>query len=1028
MPTESINKIRIKKKNGEIADFDDTKIVNSIKYALKKAGLKDNPVSDEIKEEVLARLEQIKKFKGEISTDDVKDEVEILLIENNLTQVAQQYIKFRRDKKLEGRRSDEVPNLTGRGLIFSRKFTEAGAHPFNKIEWEKRNAQIMNDKGEVVFEQRDVEVPKSWSQSATNIVVSKYFWGQVGNPERETSVKQLVSRVAKTISNWGRAQGYFKTAESADTFEDELTYILANQVAAFNSPVWFNVGTAEQPQSSACFINSIQDDMRSILSLAVTEGMLFKYGSGTGTNLSVLRSSKEPLSGSSGRASGPVSFMKGFDAFSGVIKSGGRTRRAAKMVILNIDHPDIEEFINCKSKEEKKAHHLVAAGYDSSIDGEAYSSIFFQNANNSVRVTDDFMKQVEKGGEWQTHYITTGQVADTYQARDLFRQIADNAWLCGDPGLQFDTTINRWHTCPNSGRINASNPCVEFMFLDNSACNLSSINLLKFLGKDNQFDIEGFKYTVDIMITAQEIIVDNSSYPTPAIEKNSHDFRPLGLGYTNLGAFLMSLGMAYDSEEGRNLAATVTSLMTGEAYFQSARLAKELGPFKYFSKNREPFLRVIGMHQDYMGRLRREGVPDALNQEAIRVWDHAYETGSKYGFRNAQTTLLAPTGTISFLMDCDTTGIEPDIALVKYKWLVGGGMMKLINQSVPRALEILGYSPSEKEEILKFLDKNDTIEGAPHFKEEHLPIFDCAFKPANGERSILHMAHLKMTASVQPFLSGAISKTVNMSNEAAAEEIEEVYLSAWRMGIKAVSIYRDGCKKTQPLTVTAKNGAGREEGSGPPQRARRVRMPDERNSITHKFTISGHEGYINVGLYEDGSPGEIFVRMSKQGSVISGLMDAFATSVSIALQYGVPLDVLVNKFVHSRFEPSGFTNNPNIRIAKSIVDYIFRWLALKFLPEEELTQVGVNQTNGKTDDFEQKLPLVQKPEAKKELKTKGLKPQLGQAPALRSEQANTRVIFDVQADAPPCDNCGAIMVRNATCYKCLNCGNTSGCS
>ncbi|MBU1036776.1 vitamin B12-dependent ribonucleotide reductase [Patescibacteria group bacterium] len=917
------------------------------------------------------------------------------------------------------------------GLEVKRHFTKEGMHPYEEVNWEFREASITNDKGEVVFSQKEVQIPSSWSQTATNIAVSHYFRGRLGTKERETSVKQMVDRVAKTITSWGKEQNYFKTEEDADIYEKELTYLLINQYAAFNSPVWYNVGLSEHPQCSACFINSVQDDMRSILNLTATEGMLFKYGSGTGTNLSVLRSSKEYLSDSSGKASGPVSFMKGFDAFAGVIKSGGKTRRAAKMVILNIDHPDIKEFINCKALEEKKAWALIEMGYDGTLNGEAYASVFFQNANNSVRVTDGFMQAVENDGQWKTRYVKTKEAADTYRARDLMKQITEAAWICGDPGLQFDTIINEWHTCINSGRINASNPCSEFMFLDDSSCNLASLNLMKFRNKDNGFNIESFKKAVEIIIIAQEIIVDNASYPTPAITQTSYDFRPLGLGYANLGALLMSLGLGYDGDEGRNYAAAITSLMTGQAYLQSAKTAAFKGPFKYFELNKEPMLKVIGMHQVAANKIDNRGVAASLLQAGKEVWDKALVFGKQAGFRNAQVSLLAPTGTIGFLMDCDTTGVEPDIALVKYKWLVGGGMMKIVNSVVPLALKNLGYLPEEIDSILEYIDENETIEGAPKLKEEHLPVFDCAFKPKKGKRSIHYMGHIKIMGAVQPFLSGAISKTVNMPHEATTEDIEEVYLTAWKLGIKAIAIYRDGSKRTQPLTTSLDGEAKVKSEVIKPARKR---LPDERQAITHKFSIANHEGYMTVGLYENGVPGEIFITMSKEGSVISGLMDSFATAVSVGLQYGVPLKVLVNRFIHSRFEPSGFTNNPNIRIAKSIVDYIFRWLALKFLPPEDLMYVGLNNveslTNGNGKSDLEKLTKVADEEAIKHEKNVNEDTEEENIiyQQVTMDLRGDKETFDMQSDAPICDTCGSMMVRNGSCYRCMNCGSTSGCS
>ena len=922
-----------------------------------------------------------------------------------------------------------------KGLEVPRFFTKEGVHPFEEIEWDFREASITNDKGGVVFSQKDVELPASWSQTATNIAVSHYFRGRIGTKDRESSVRQMVGRVVKTITGWGKEQGYFKTDEDAEVYEHELTYLLVNQYAAFNSPVWYNVGITEQPQCSACFINSVEDDMRSILNLAVTEGMLFKYGSGTGTNLSILRSSKEYLADSSGKASGPVSFMRGFDAFAGVIKSGGKTRRAAKMVILNIDHPDIEEFINCKAHEEKKAWALIEAGYDGSLNGEAYASVSFQNANNSVRVTDEFIQAVDNDGQWQTKYIKTGEAADTFKAKDLMKQIAEAAWICGDPGLQFDTTINKWHTCINSGRINASNPCSEYMFLDDSACNLSSLNLMKFKEKDDSFNIIAFKRAVEVMITAQEIIIDNASYPTQAIEQTSHDFRTLGLGYANLGALLMSSGLPYDSNEGRNYAAAVTSLLTGQAYLQSVKMAAFKGPFKFYEANKEPMLKVMAMHKEAANKIDSRGVASELLTAAREVWNKVITFGTEIGFKNAQVSLLAPTGTIGFLMDCDTTGIEPDIALVKYKWLVGGGMMKIVNNIVPLALKTMGYLPEEIDSILEYIDKNETIEGAPKLKEDHLSVFDCAFKPKKGQRSIHYMGHIKMMGAVQPFLSGAISKTVNLPNEATSADVEEVYLTAWKLGLKSVAIYRDGSKRTQPLNTSINEGKGEARIKSEIIKPARKRLLDERQAITHKFSIANHEGYITVGLYEDGVPGEVFITMSKEGSVISGLMDSFATAVSVGLQYGVPLKILVNRFVHTRFEPSGFTNNPNIRIAKSIVDYIFRWMALKFLPPEELMYVGLNNieslTNGNGKGELEKLTRFADEEALKH-DEKFHKDKAEEEDTVYQQTvidlSAEKSTFDMQSDAPICDTCGSMMIRSGSCYKCLNCGSTSGCS
>jgi ribonucleoside-diphosphate reductase alpha chain len=891
------------------------------------------------------------------------------------------------------------------GLSFRRYFTKEGRHPYDELTWELRSAVINDEKGQPVFEQRDIDVPTTWSQTATNIVASKYFRGQLGSPQRERSVRVLISRVVDTIRAWAEALEYFATAEDLQAFSEELTHLLVEQKAAFNSPVWFNVGIEERPQASACFINAVDDTMDSILGLAKTEGMLFKFGSGTGSNLSGIRSSREPLAGG-GTASGPVSFMRGYDAFAGVIKSGGKTRRAAKMVILNADHPDIVEFVNSKAEEERKAWALIDAGYDGSfnVKGGAYDSVFFQNANHSVRVTDEFMRAVIEDRAWKTKYVLTGQTCETLSARDLMKQMAEAAWQCGDPGVQFDTTINDWHTCPNSARINASNPCSEYMFLDDTACNLASLNLMKFRREDGEFDSEAFRAACRTLITAQEILVDNASYPTPAIDRNSHAYRPLGLGYANLGVLLMDRGLPYDSDAGRAYAAAITALMHGEAYAQSARVASAMGPFAGHAANAEPMLRVIDKHRQHAHMIDATLVPKDLLLTAHAVWDEAYTLGVQHGYRNSQVTVLAPTGTIGFMMDCDTTGIEPDIALVKYKKLVGGGIMKIVNQSVPDALKKQGYSAAQSEEILRYIDQKEMIEGAPQLRAEHLPIFDCAFPPANGKRSIHYMGHIKMMAAVQPFLSGAISKTVNMPTDATPEEIANAYIESWRLGLKAVAVYRDGCKRSQPLS-TAREELKEAPGAVAAAEARpaRRKLPDERRSITHKFSIAGHEGYITVGMYEDGKPGEIFLVMAKEGSTISGLMDAFATSISIALQYGVPLEALVEKFSHVRFEPSGFTKNPEIPFAKSITDYIFRWLASKFLSAEHAQAVGV-----------QKVEAASVSEAA--------------APATHAAPPQGPGSFKNQLDAPSCHVCGSIMLRNGSCYRCANCGSTSGCS
>jgi ribonucleoside-diphosphate reductase alpha chain len=902
------------------------------------------------------------------------------------------------------------------GLAFPRFFTEPGVDPFDEIEWELRAAVIGNERGEVVFEQRDVEMPKAWSQQATNIVVSKYFRGQIGTPERERSVKQLIGRVVNTITEWGRSNKYFASEEDLQAFSADLKHILVYQKAAFNSPVWFNCGFEKAPQCSACFINSVQDTMDSILSLARTEGMLFKFGSGTGTNLSPIRSSRELLAGG-GTASGPVSFMKGYDAFAGVIKSGGKTRRAAKMVILDADHPDIVEFINCKVDEERKAWALIDAGYDGSFTGTAYSSVFFQNSNNSVRVTDDFMRAVLDDSTWETHAVLDkSKVIDTYKARDLMRLIAEGTHVCGDPGMQFDTTINEWHTSPETDRIYASNPCSEYMFLNDSACNLASINLMKFIREDGEFDVVSYKAAIRTLLTAQEIIVDNASYPTAAIEKNSHAYRPLGLGYANLGALLMSRGVPYDSDAGRDYAAALTALMTGEGYAQSARIARDCGgPFTGYEKNREPFLRVMRKHRDSMRDVNARNVPPDLYGAARASWDDAVELGEQHGYRNAQATVLAPTGTIGFMMDCDTTGVEPDIALVKYKKLVGGGLMKIVNQTVPMALKRIGYTPAQVDAIVQYIDEHETIEGAPGLKDSHLPVFDCAFKAAKGQRSIHYMGHIKMMGATQPFISGAISKTVNVPKEATVDEIMQAYIQSWKLGAKAISIYRDGSKRTQPLNTSKDKSASDtvSEAVASLNRAPvRRKLPDERRAITHKFDIAGHEGYITVGLFEDGQPGEIFLVMAKEGSTISGFADAFAQAISYALQYGVPLQALVDKFSHVRFEPSGMTRNPEIRFAKSIVDYIFRWLATKFLSPEAQFHAGVNGRD--LDDSNGHGELTKTAEAVSA-------PQAVAAPKPFSTIQN-------QEDAPPCSTCGSIMIRSGACYKCVNCGNTSGCA
>jgi ribonucleoside-diphosphate reductase alpha chain len=926
-------------------------------------------------------------------------------------------VKSALNGKTVGTVSPEKESGTGSGMVFGRYFTD-GTSPFDLVEWEKRTALIGNEKGVTIFKQEAVEVPTSWSQTATNIVTSKYFHGKPDSPEREGSVRQLISRVVNTIVRWGKEGGYFADPESADAFRDELTHLLVQQKMSFNSPVWFNVGVQAKPQCSACFINSVHDNMESIMGLTKTEGMLFKWGSGTGTNFSSLRGSRETLSGG-GIASGPVSFMKGFDAFAGVIKSGGKTRRAAKMVILNIDHPDIVEFIDCKVKEEKKAHVLIGQGYDAGIDGEAYSSIFFQNANHSVRVTDEFMRAAENDSDWWTKNVIDGQPNEKLSARELLKKIADSTWHCGDPGMQYDTTVNRWHTCKSTARINASNPCSEYMFLDDTACNLASLNLMKFLGTSGQFDVQAFKHAVDITITAQEILVDNASYPTPRIEENSHDFRPLGLGYANLGALLMSMALPYDSDKGRDVAGAVTALMCGEAYAQSARIAESKGPFAGYAANREPMLDVIRMHRNAMRGINPTYVQPELFAGAQAAWDDALALGEKHGFKNSQVTVLAPTGTIGFMMDCDTTGIEPDLALVKYKKLVGGGVIKIVNNTVPQALMRLGYTPEQTSEIVTYIDNHGKIDGAPYMKEEHVPVFDCSLATTGG-RCIQWKGHVKMMAAAQPFLSGAISKTINMPEESTIEDIMDAYIESWKLGLKAVAVYRDNSKRSQPLNAA---GNKKEEKKAEPalepvqhelfNRAQREKMPVERLAVTHKFSVGVHEGYITVGMYPDGRPGEIFIKMSKEGSTLSGVMDGLALTLSIGLQYGVPLKVLVDKLVNTRFEPSGISSNPNIRFVTSVLDYIARWLGGRFVSPEYLKLNGAPAAAGIVLGSSA-LPV-----------TSVATPASSVAMPPETASSSPR---DAHEGAPTCSECGMLMVPNGACYKCENCGSTSGCS
>jgi ribonucleoside-diphosphate reductase alpha chain len=1066
-----------------------------------------------------------------------------------------------------------APSQTGQpyasrtpGLGFARQNTRPGISPFNEITWELRDAIIQDFKGRTIFEQRNVEVPADWSMTATNIVASKYLHGLNGSRERESGVRALISRVAESIRDWGVAGGYFATSEDADTFFAELVHLLLNQKVAFNSPVWFNVGCDRlepnsdaqnwhwnattgqvefsvtgysKPQCSACFINSVKDSLDSILTLAKTEGMLFKWGSGAGSNLSNIRGSMETLSGG-GTASGPLSFMRGFDAFAGVIKSGGKTRRAAKMVILNIDHPDIEDFIECKVKEEEKAWHLMQAGYDGSgPDSEAFSSIFFQNANNSVRVNDEFMQAVEADGSFTTRTVKDKAPVKEYRARDLMNKLAEATWQCGDPGMQYDTTINRWHTSKNTARINASNPCSEYMFLDDSACNLASFNLLKFLTPGGQFDIPAYRHAIGIVTTAMEIIVDSAGYPTEMIAKNSHDYRPLGLGYANLGALLMAFGLPYDSDAGRDFAGALTAILCGDAYWQSARIAEtcpplgaataltqqvsiEGGACPGFYVNREPFLDVIRMHRaevNNIGKSKNSSEPffvqnlDALIDASRDAWDGALAHGEKHGYRNSQVTVLAPTGTIGFMMDCDTTGVEPDLALVKYKKLVGGGMIKIVNNTVPSALIKLGYNEAEVNAIVSYIDATGTIEGAPGIRPEHLAVFDCSFKPAKGTRSIHYMGHIKMMAAAQPFLSGAISKTVNLPQDCSVDDIALAYIESWKRGIKAVAIYRDNSKGTQPLNVSAQTDADKKgtKAVGPvaagsieieeaviaakaasqlrittleaqlrqineaalqnsdsvdaqsPPRAVRHRLPAERASVTHKFSLAGHEGYITVGLYPNGQPGEIFIRMAKEGSTVSGLMDSFATAISLALQHGVPLRVLCEKFAHTRFEPSGWTGNEQIGYAKSIMDYIFRWIQIRFLsghqldlfaglaPHAEHPAIPVEGTIGQsTFDPSLSASATERPASLPGLHDESAytttPPQQGIAPDLTARSGldtasslhtEDRGIYHASdamksmydmGDAPSCATCGAIMTRSGSCYRCMSCGSTSGCS
>ena len=1025
------------------------------------------------------------------------------------------------------RRKNRVEKKKNRGLHFERVFSEAAVAPFDQIEWERRTAEITDDSGKIIFRQEDIEVPKSWSALATKIAVSKYFYGDIANgtdPQkggRETSVRQLIHRVTRTITDWGIADGYFVDAEAAQIFYDELTWLCANQHGAFNSPVWFNVGLYHQygvgkdagagnyfynretgkaeraasqyeyPQGSACFIQSVGDTMEDIMRLATSEAMLFKYGSGTGTDLTSLRSTREKLSGG-GKPSGPLSFLKVYDQVANVVKSGGKTRRAAKMNTLKDWHPDIEEFIDAKQKEEKKAWALIEQGYDGSYNGDAYGSVMYQNENVSVRVSDEFMEAALEGREWWTRRVTDGKPCECKEARTLLRKIAEGTHICGDPGMQFDSTIHKWHTCKGTDRQNSTNPCSEYLFLDNTACNLASLNLMKFKTAAGDFDVERFKAAVRVFITAQEIIVDNASYPIKEIAENSHIFRTLGLGYANLGSLIMSYGYGYDSVEGRALCGAITAIMTGEAYEQSARLARVIGPFPGYrdarasgvakpaaKDNVASMLEVIELHRCAVREISDAKEFAHLKEEAAKVWDRAAELGKRYGYRNAQVTVLAPTGTISFLMDCDTTGIEPDIALVKYKLLAGGGMLKIVNQTVKPALEKLGYNFEEIERIIAHIDAFDTIEDitdadgstiSSGLKPEHLSIFDCAFKPFKGERSLNYMAHLRMMAAAQPFLSGAISKTVNMPESATVEDITSTYVEGWRLGLKSIAIYRDGSKRSAPLNTRKTKDMGAAEDvdlalgvsiernelqkriieleeelrmlRGKLDKPIRHRMPDTRMSLTHRFEIAGHEGYITVGLYEDNQPGELFITMSKEGSTIGGLMDTVGTLTSIALQYGVPLESLVKKFAYQRFEPSGFTKNPDIRNATSITDYVFRWLACQFIKGyKEATSPARGQAE---------LPLKEIPEMEKkalnrpvsDLARTGEKelidvitshspndgsPQVagnGSSHADRVQEALGNMFMDIV-----CSHCGSDkVIRAGACGVCTECGTSQGCS
>jgi ribonucleoside-diphosphate reductase alpha chain len=913
------------------------------------------------------------------------------------------------------------------GLSFKRFFTKEGVHPFDEVEWETRDAVIPNYKeGGNAFEQRDVEFPASWSQNATNIVAQKYFRGPLGTPQRESSVRQMVSRVADTITGWGVKDGYFASDADARAFSDELTHLLVTQKAAFNSPVWFNVGVEEQPQCSACFILAVEDSMKSILNWYTEEGTIFKGGSGSGVNLSPLRSSAEQLHGG-GTASGPVSFMRGADASAGTIKSGGKTRRAAKMVVLNVDHPDVRDFIWCKAVEERKARVLRDAGFDMDLDGKDSYSTQYQNANNSIRVTDEFMQAYVDDRDWKLKAVLTGEPVETVRARDLMREIAEAAWECADPGMQYDTTINEWHTAPASGRINASNPCSEYMHLDNSACNLASLNLLKFLNDDGRFDIPAFKHAVEVVFTAQEIIVGNSSYPTEKIGQNAKDYRQLGLGYANLGALLMARGLPYDSDGGRAWAGAITALMTGHAYRTSALISEQTGPFAGYAPNRDAMLRVIRKHRAAADKIDAELVPEAMLSAAKQAWDEAISLGEQFGYRNAQASVLAPTGTIGLMMDCDTTGIEPDLALVKSKKLVGGGTMRIVNQTVARALARMGYSDEQAKDVVEFIAEHNSVAGAPHLKEEHYPVFDTSM----GAQAIHYMGHVRMMAAAQPFISGAISKTVNMPEEVTVEEVEQLHVDSWRLGLKAIAIYRNNCKVAQPLSAEKKTAAALPAEKAPEVKewSSKKRLPQVRPAKTVSFRVGDSEGYITAGEYPDDGIGEIFLKVSKQGSTLAGLMDAFSIAVSVGLQYGVPLEDYVSKFVNMRFEPSGMTNDPDIRFASSLMDYIFRRLGLEYLPEEKRASLGIKSIAERKEAAQtvaQEMATAgaygeARPEAEVPVEAAG-------GPTLIASPKPLVSPSGMEVDAPLCYSCGSKMQPAGSCYVCSSCGSTSGCS